>query len=208
MAVWRGLGPDRSRLTLAVLVFFGLNLISIASLGKSGASFNYLNSLYGAGCMIIGVGLAQLLSGPGRKVAIGTGVALMLAAWIAVIPVRRLQAFLDTQAPDRQAELVRMIAAASKPVASDDLVLTLRAGQDVLYEPAIVTELAVTGRWNEQPLVDLIKHEGIAFVISEAESLDDDRRSPGLLTALNAAFPRVTRITNRHWLHESASGTR
>ena len=95
-----------------------------------------------------------------------------------------------------------MIAANPKPVASDNLLLTLRAGRDALFEPAIATELAVTGRWDERPLIDLIERGGVAFVISEAESLDDDRRSPAVLAALQVAFPRVTRVTGRLWLHE------
>ena len=197
-----GLGPDRSRLSLAVMLFFGFNLLSIAALSKSGSAFNYLNSLYGAGCMVVGIGLAQLLSGPRSGPAIGTALACVLAGWIAVKPARRLEAFLDTQAPEQQAALVQRIATAAKPVASDDLVLTLRAGRTVLFEPAIVTELAITGRWDEQPLIDLINEGGVGFAISEGESLDDARRSPGVLAAMRGAFPQTRQITRRHWLHE------
>lgn len=197
-----GLGPDRSRLSFAIILFFGLNLLSLVGLAKSGAAFNYLNSLYGAGSMVVGIGLAQLLSAPRSGPAIGTALVFILAGWIAVSPIQRLGAFLDTEAPERQAELVRMIAATEKPVASDDLVLVLRAGRTVLFEPAIATELAITGRWDERPLVDLINRGGVAFAISEIESLDDSRRSPGVLAAMQAAFPRTRQITSRHWLHE------
>ena len=190
------------RLATAVPVFLVLNLWTIAGLGKSGANYNYLNSLYGAGSMMVGIGLAHLLSGPRQEVVIGTSITVVLAVWIALLPVRRVQAFLDTQAPNAQAALVRMIAATSKAVVSDDLVLLLRAGREPLYEPAIITEVAIMGWWDEQPLIDLINQGGVAFAISERESLDDARRSPGVLAAMQAAFPRTRQITGRHWLHE------
>lgn len=197
-----GLGPDRSRLSRAILVFFGLNLLSLAALGKSGASFNYLNSLYGSGCMLVGIGLAQLLSGKGSGPPIGTAIACVLSGWISVNAARQMEEFLATQGAEQQQALVALVEAATKPVASDDLVLTLRARRSVLFEPAIATELAITGRWDERPLIELINKGGVAFAITAAQSFDDARRSPGVLTALQTAFPQTRQITIRHWLHE------
>ena len=199
-----GLGPDRTPLARAVLVYFAVSLLTIAGLGKSGASFNYLNGLYGAGVMVLGIGLVQLLSGRGREIAVGTGLAAIVAGWLALQPIARLSQFLDTQDPVQQALLVQAIADADRPVLSDDMVLTIRAGKRVLVESAIVTELAVTGRWDERPLIELIREGGVAFVISEGRDLGDARRSPGVLAALNTAFPRVTQVTGRHWLHRPA----
>ena len=196
-----GLGSGRTLLGRGVLVFFTLNLLYVLALAKSGSTFNYLNSLYGAGCMVVGLGLTQTLSGSRASVWIGNIIACSLAIWIAFLPVRRLQGFLDAQDLPEQDKLIAMIAAAPSPVISDDLALVIKAGQPALIEPAIVTELALTGRWNEQPLIDLIRQGGVAFAITETEDMDDDRRSPGVLAALRAAFPRAKRFTRRHWLH-------
>lgn len=196
-ALWAP-GDTRRR---AMVVWFGLNGFSILALGKSGANFNYLNSLYVAGCVVFGVAVVDLVCISRRTALAGSVLTLVVAGWVAQLPLRRLQAYLDTQAPAEQAALVARIAVAAKPVASDDVTLTLRAGKPILFEPAIVTELAATGRWDETPLVQLIEADGLAFVITDHETLDDERRSPRIAAALNARFPRAEQVTPRHWLH-------
>ncbi len=196
-----GFGPGRTPLAGAVMLYGALNLLGILALAKSGASFNYLNGLYGAGLMVFGIGLVHLLAGRVRDVAVGTGLAAVVAGWLALQPIQRVGQYLALQGGDEQARLIQAIAAADRPVLSDDLVLTIRAGRRVLVEPAIVTELALTGRWDERPLIELIRRGGIAFVISDGPRTDISRRTPGVLAAINAAFPRVQQVTNRHWLH-------
>ena len=51
------------------------------------------------------------------------------------------------------AQLSAEIASADKPVISDDMVLLIRSGREVLWEPAIFAELASTGDWDERPFV-------------------------------------------------------
>ncbi|HYZ62509.1 MAG TPA: hypothetical protein VE650_08640, partial [Acetobacteraceae bacterium] len=71
----------------------------------------------------------------------------------------------------RAAELqpiVDEIAAATKPVASEDMTLVLRAGKSLWYEGAIIHELIPAGRWDPQPLVDMIRNHGFAMIITFA----------------------------------------
>jgi hypothetical protein len=51
---------------------------------------------------------------------------------------------------------VDRIAAAKKPVALEDMTLLMRGGRPVIFEPAIVIELASLGRWDQEPLVNMI----------------------------------------------------
>ena len=97
----------------------------------------------------------------------------------------------DPPTPARLAEhdkLVKMIAGARKPVASENMTLLMQAGKPVIYEPAIVTELALTGRWDERPLVQMIRDHGFAFMIT---SNNTSRMSPAVLAAMHEAYPRV-----------------
>ena len=202
--VWREayvIVDDRRGLARRVLlVWFGLSCCTVLGMAKVGSSFNYLNTLYVASCVMLGIALTDLLSGQPRSILKGAAFALALTIWLNAPPDEALEKFLGRQAPDQQAVLVQRISAGSKPVFSKDMVVVLRAGKTVLAEPAIIAELAATGRWDEQALLDLIRQNGIAFVISEKPSLLRERYSPAVAAALQLKFPRIERITMRHYV--------
>ncbi len=78
----------------------------------------------------------------------------------------------------------------------------MRAGKPVLFEPAIVTELAAVGRWDEQPLVEMIRTGGFAFMITADEMVGGSaHRSPAVDAAMRAAYPHVGHVTPGLWLH-------
>jgi hypothetical protein len=101
-----------------------------------------------------------------------------------------------------QETLVRRIAAADKPVASEDMTLLMRAGKPIMFEPSIVTELASVGRWDEAPLVAMIRDGGFAFMITTSNDPGDhSRRTPAVDAAMRAAYPRVEHVLPELWLH-------
>ena len=88
--------------------------------------------------------------------------------------------------------LSQQIATAHKPVLSEDMVLLLRSGQDVLWEPAIFAELGSTGVWDERPFVQRIRNRNFAFIITSGERGEiafDRAYNPAVADALNAAYP-------------------
>ena len=74
-------------------------------------------------------------------------------------------------------ELLQILRSAREPVMSENMTLLYQAGKQVPFEPAIVTQLAATGMWDETPLVDMIQRK--AFSVMLIHDIDDpDRYSP------------------------------
>ena len=184
-----------------VLLILAFNLVNLLAMAKSGASYNYLDDLYIGGTILTGIAIANAFTGPAQALRPGLISTSVLWAWVGLFPFQRMPSFIATQSPATQSALVQEIATAPGPVATDDIVLVLRAGRALIYEPAIVAELALTGQWNETPLENMIKSRGFAFAITEHERFDDDRRSPRIAAAFAAAYPRAEQRTRRHWVH-------
>jgi hypothetical protein len=187
---------------ILLLAYFVMALLTTPAITKEGSNFNYLLDLLAAGCTLLGVTLVDLWRRTDGGVWAFSATAAVLIATIGLQPVRQLQ---WTERPDRrapQAALVRRIAAADKPVASEDLVLLMRAGKPVIFEPAIVTELTETGQWDEAPLVRMIRSGAFAFVVTRDNDLGGNRfRTPVVDAAMRAVYPRVDKVTPTLWLH-------
>ena len=176
---------------------------------KSGSSFNYVLDWLCVGCVLVGVWLVNLM----RSVAWGgrlfPGVAAVLSIAVLTWPVRAMPDRADDESMRRDEALVRRIAAAEKPVGSENMTLLMRAGKAVVFEPSIVTELASVGRWDETPLVAMIRAHGFAFMLTTDDRVGGSpRRSPAVDAAMREAFPRTEQVGPQLWLHEAAAGTR
>ena len=210
---------DRRGLRGLMLLHFVLATIMLVTIGKSGSNFNYLIEWLCTGCVLLGIAASDtgrfrlpLPAGEGRGEGHGepdrgrlwwlpsprpspegrggTVTWLVLASlWLAVLPMRQW-AEEDQAALIEAAALVQEIATAPKPVASEDMVLLMRAGRGVTYEASIATELASVGRWDEAPLVDLIRRGGFAFMIT-SRGLGTLRQTPAVQAAIDAAYPRT-----------------
>ena len=91
-----------------------------------------------------------------------------------------------------QENLVREIAKQDRPVLSEDMVLSLRAGRDVPIEPAIFRELAAMGEWDQRRLLDLIDAHAFAFLVTIPDKIYTPLRfTPEELAAIERAYPRV-----------------
>ena len=168
---------------------------------KSGSSINYFLEWCFAIAIFVAIGLQEH-----PPVTAGTLQARRVLA--ACIPVGlALQAAMttgyafDLNSDGRRArelgQLSREIAAADKPVLSEDMVLLLRSGHDVLWEPAIFAELASTGVWDERPFVRLIRDHHFAFVIASGvrgEPRFDQGYNPAVAAAFDAAYPVKERL--------------
>jgi hypothetical protein len=62
----------------------------------------------------------------------------------------------------------------------------------VPLEPAIFRELALTGKWDQERFLELIRAQAFAFVIMENDpELIAQRYTPDELAAIALAYPRV-----------------
>jgi hypothetical protein len=181
-----------------LLLHFALASLMLFTALKSGASFAYLLDWLCVGCVLIGVLLCDLI-GTGWRFSLVTA---LLILGVLNQPFREIPERIPREQLDRQATLVRRIAAAEKPVASEDMTLLMRAGKPVIFEPAIVTELASLGRWDQGPLVNMIRSGGFAFMITtENTPGGSPRRTPAVDAAMREGYPRVEQFGPGLWLH-------
>jgi hypothetical protein len=102
-------------------------------------------------------------------------------------------------ANQQMGELLEKIRAARKPVLSEDMVLLLKAGKEVPIEPAIFTDLASIGQWDEQGFIELIRTRCFEFVIATS-NLAAGRYTSSMREAIQAAYPREVKV-GRHRLY-------
>ena len=189
---------DRATTARAMLLLnFALASLTLFSLFKSGSSSSYLLGWLCVGGVLIGVWLCDLV-GAGSRFSLVTA---LLILGVLSLPLSQITDQFLPQNLERQAALVRRIAEADKPVASEDMTLLMLAGKPVMFEPAIVSELASVGRWDEGPLVNLIRTGGFAFMITRDNAQGaNPHRTAAVDAAMRAAYPRVERV-GPLWLH-------
>jgi hypothetical protein len=190
------------RALLATYVFF--STCTLVMTFKSGSNFNYLFEWLVVACAIVGVALADLAWGAvGRRGSAGLLALLMpILVYLVFMPARLATYLHDPNALALSQELVERIASASKPVASDNMTLLMQAGKRVIYEPAIVTELAETGLWDEAPLVNMIQAHGFAFIITAGDAqVQASRRTVAVKAAIEAAYPKVEQLGPQIWVN-------
>jgi hypothetical protein len=89
---------------------------------------------------------------------------------------------------DEQMEAYRRftprVLSASKPVVSDDMVLLVRAGKEVVFEPATMCLMAEVGTWDPTGFERLIESGNFGVIIVSRPDIWD----PRLLAALGKTY--------------------
>lgn len=166
---------------------------------RPGGNFYYTLEWLATGCVLIGVTMVQLWQR--RAGAAFVAVSALLAVGLASQPVQQFGFMVTPSDTAAQEALVKRIAAADKPVASENMTLLMRAGKPVLFEPFIATELASVGRWDETELVQLIRNHGLAFVIVMDDlPTNSASRSPAVDAAMRAAYPYIELAGPHLWV--------
>lgn len=221
--VWAGAGiaglrrrlasDERSRILAVAAAYLALTTATLAGVGKSGSAANYFVEWMCVWSVFIGFAawdaailaagqhpLGDRACGPRPRVAsplLAILVPMALAAQALALPspldARRTQE--PAQAREMR-ELVDRVAGAAGPVVSDDMVLVLRAGKPVVWEPAIFAELASVGRWDEGRFLAMIEARAFAFFVTTGywgDATFESRYTPSVGRALDAAYPRKER---------------
>jgi hypothetical protein len=192
--------PDAIRL-LFVLGYGLLATPMLLMVCKVGSNINYFIEWMLVLSIFVGLAAGEAAKALlGRPGAAGSLVVALMPALLA------LQAMILPNAPYRELrtpaqvatleQLSQRIAAADKPVIADDMVLLLRAGKPVLWEPAIFAELASTGFYDERPFVAKVLRRDFAFFLTFGErgsTRHDQRYTPAVADAIDAAYARKER---------------
>ena len=191
---------DGAELSLwIVFLFLVLKTLMLPMILKSGAGANYLIEWLCAVAIFAGIGAAPTLGYALEGAPRPAMVPLILVAFI--LPLAAALVPDVTPAPDtmrasaaRMGALVERIRASTKPVVSDDMVLLIRAGKPVLWEPAIAAELAHGGRYDEPAFARMIRAHAFGFFATRGErgeAMFDARYDPVVAEAIAAALPRT-----------------
>ena len=218
-ATRRATASSTDILNLVMLAWLAIKTLMLPMIGKVGSADNYMMEWFCAVMIFMGVGLAPLIARIAERPRAGeslTGmrwpmvamlVPALLAAQAIILPDWQRPRADAARTHEREA-LIRRIALADKPVISDDMVVVIRAGKRVVWEPAIFAELAHTGQYDERPFVDRIRRGEIAFFVTEGvrgDPLFDDRYNPAIADAIDAAYPVKVKLAGMV-LHLPAGG--
>jgi len=219
---WIGFGDFRrtirncvaTRLMAVMTVYFVLSTGMLATLGKSGGALNYMIEWMCVWSVLIGTLIASVTERALAGVRLNpTGAArgslsilllllpVMLMVQVMILPATRDLPASDPVRRQQLEQLLTRVKDAKQPVLSDDMVLLLKAGKQVPWEPAIFAELASTGRWDERRIIDMIDAHDFAFVIttgSHGMPLYDSRYTPGVSQAIETAYPRDQMFAGYH----------
>ena len=192
---------DRGRTTsLVLLAYFATSAVMLLTIVKSGANQNYIIEWFCVIAMFAGMSLgdaARLLdrdyaaSSQVKAPSLAVLAAAALAAQMIALPKDRFER-LEPLAP--RAEMDRfaaMVKAADKPIISDEMVMLLTMGKQVILEPCMPT-LARVGLYDNRPYIAKIRNGDFAFFVTfreRGEETFDSRYDPEVADAMDAAYP-------------------
>lgn len=198
-----GANPAAIQLLFA-LVYFLLASTMLILMGKVGANINYLIEWMLAASVFVGMSARQAAAaafGPRHEGPVSSPNFLAITlipiamAWQAMILPRPVHhtAVWSQQDHLERVRIAEFIRAADRPVISDDMVLLLRSGKQVVWEPAIFAELASTGFYDERPFVQMVRNGAFEFFVTTGERGSepfDLRYNPAVAEAMDEAYPR------------------
>ena len=165
---------------------------------KSGSNYNYLLEWLSLGCVLIGILFHSLAFDGNTSRVSAYAAATVILLTTATLPLREMDDEPDPVELARHRQLVARFAEAGKPILSENMTLLMQAGKSVVAEPAIVTELAERGQWDEAPLLAMIHEHQFAFIATTGYA---NRRTENVDAAIHQSYPRLEAVEDRFLLH-------
>ena len=175
---------------------------TLVAAGKTGASRNYFIEWMAGWCALIGVlvggyAAAQPCYRPGlMRILLPLSLLLQLCPLPAAITRLTREQFSPAHAEAAAALLARSRLVRG-PILSDDMVMVVQSGREVGLDPCVLMVLARTGVWGEGRLVDMLRKQAFAAVVTAYGPGDptfDDRYLPATQTAMLNSYPRIERF--------------
>lgn len=174
---------------LITAVYLLISTVMLLLLAKSGASVNYFLEWFFA----LGLLAAQAPAEASNKdETFASLVSVALAVQVIMVPSSPVDLDANNARSRELAKLSKVIAATDKPVISDDMVLLIRSGRDVLWESAIFAELASTGVWDQRPFVGRIRRNEFAYFLTREQrgtAMFDARYTRDVADAMDEHYP-------------------
>jgi len=193
---------SRKLRALAIIsVWFGLASVQLISLGKRGAWSNYFIEWMCITTVPVGMvaSLAWDRTTAAEKTAAVRGLAgLVLSLVLAIIalyrPLFESPLVGDPKAIALRAHLVNLIRQNPKPSLSEDMVLLVRAGQEIPIEPAEFAGLTRAGVWDQRPFLNLIEQHAFGLIIMNDYQIGRFTRK--VMTAIQENYPLKDHVGN------------
>jgi hypothetical protein len=179
-------------------IYLALTSLGLVMVGKSGAYFNYFIEWGVVLCAWIGILLG--VAGCFRTSPRSRDVFLIACLCILALQVALGRPWVAITWPDRSgvqnAALLQRAREINGPILSDNMVLLLQTGREVVLEPAIIAELSATGLWDGRRLTELIEQHYFSAIITwgdPSSSTMQARYTPEAIAALVEHYPIVSR---------------
>lgn len=177
----RGREEEERRTLYSIAIYTALALLSIIQSAKRGSAPNYLLEAQLLIALLLALGIGILLASLTRLekkwtlnvLALGL---ILLCLHVAQIGFSRRHFILKPPPPTHQAEDMLALRAMSAPgeIISEEPIYTIMAGKEVLYEPFIMSQLAIEGRWEQDAFLADIRSMRFSLILSLTNFEEDE----------------------------------
>jgi hypothetical protein len=200
---WQMIAEDRADVARLGMIFYLITTtLMLITVAKVGSYLNYFVEWLLVVAVVAATALypaarALFPSGNGaQNTARAAFAAVIVPLAFAVQPLMiERPVFAHYWSPARAVaveKLAALVRAADRPVISDEMVMVLRSGKTVVWEPMIFVELASTGLWDERPFVAQIRNGAFAMFITT----NDHDWSPAVRQAIEDRYPVKRNFAN------------
>lgn len=207
---WRRTGLARDPRRVALLIYFILAVLSIATIGKAGSDVNYLLEPDALLALIVAVAVGTILNlsrSPGNNALVWfavAGAALFLAhAVYTVLPVIRQQIFRPVPTAEQREvadQLLLLVDSLPGDVLTEDPIYPILLKRPVLYQPFIMTQLAKEGKWDQAPLLRDITARRFSILITQ-QDIEPGNPAVGFTDEMRAAILENYEREGIAWLY-------
>ncbi len=195
-----------------------LGAASFLAIGKVGAAANYLIEFHAALAVFAGISLGGMMNtmGNGRRLPMILFACAAILLTLHAMNLTRLRRLLfsrpnpDAVSLEKGQRLLEIVRDFPEPVYSEQPVINLLAGRDVLFQPFIMSQLARESKWNESPFLKDIEARRFSLVITGQDITQEGFKwqyTPAMQEAFGRAYrPLLPSGNPTRTLLESPSG--
>ncbi|MBU4310175.1 glycosyltransferase family 39 protein, partial [bacterium] len=175
-------------------IYFVLAFLVALTVGKAGASINYLIEFWMVSCILLGLVIktAQNISGS-RLLKNGMATLILVTCLVQFF----LSAYIyRPESPNKQDRLISSkvysyFAASKGDILSEYPTFLLFSGKEVLFQPFSLTQLSKRGIWNQRPIVEDIQKKRFSLILL---SYGRTRWTDEMLEAIKENYILVQRL--------------
>lgn len=183
------------------LYFVFAAVLAAATISKVGAFDNYYLEMDVVMCLLVGLFLGWLIRRDSFRPRRLNMVLQMVVIVLFILHTSSNWRQLNWTANayrhppvEYSPEVVEYLKRLPDPIYSEDMVVLMQAGKEVPAEPAIISALAMDGKWDETGFVDRIKRGEFSAIVIRNSLQNDQRFSKGVVDAIHARYYQADNI--------------